>query len=292
MNHLTASWQSPDFLLPPAGALLCRHSPDFYNSITGTFLTGTCSQFKYANRSTSIRRAASQRQAAGCTDSHRTLLTPSLGSVNVPMLVNEGQFSSSYHPASVSVVVTLVTYVSFPAHVTTAFCGADLYRVSFSPSSFLDFCFGPVAASSCRSNNCPTAPFVNYANFRRARVRLRVSRDSGCRVLTVPLRARLSPQLRRLAVGPPLCDQHLGAHHRLEQRHQQRLHPHDRRVRQGQRRPQIPPVRPAAPAIHGQRHLQQQQLQLLPQLVRCAPLALPGCLSPRTECAPSLSQVS
>jgi hypothetical protein len=85
------------------------------------------------------------------------------------MLGNKGQFSSSFYPASVSVVVNLVTYVSFPVHVTTAFCAADLYRVSFSASSFLDFCFVPLAASSCRSNNCPTAPFVNYANFRRAR---------------------------------------------------------------------------------------------------------------------------
>ena len=68
-----------------------------------------------------------------------------------------------YHLASVTNAVQQITYASFPGLVPTAFCGWDLYRVYFSTTSFLDFCFVPLGPGQCPSNNCPTAPFVNCA---------------------------------------------------------------------------------------------------------------------------------
>ena len=85
--------------------------------------------------------------------------------MNVPMLVAQGQTMPHYHQATVSQVVTMVTYVSYPFQAASAFCAADLYRVYFSPASYLDFCFVPLSASQCPTGNCPTAPFVNYAHF-------------------------------------------------------------------------------------------------------------------------------
>ena len=89
-----------------------------------------------------------------------------------------------YHLSTVANVVQQITYVSFPGKVLTAFCQWDLYRVSFSSTSWLDFCFVPLtpgartsvclpgcsllpdsrpaSSAQCPTNNCPTAPFVNY----------------------------------------------------------------------------------------------------------------------------------
>jgi len=125
------------------------HSTDFYNPDTGSFLTGTCSQFPYS-------RVA-----------------------NIPMLANGGQTTPHYHPATLALDITSVAWISMGYEAYTAFCYSDLYRFSLGVNGSLDFCFvpWPACSSSVKTNccptkdssgkpNCPTMPFVNYANLK------------------------------------------------------------------------------------------------------------------------------
>jgi hypothetical protein len=142
-RRLMQGW--PGWLQQPVVTMnpICTwHSPDFWNSATGTYLTGSCSQFAYANKA------------------------------NVPMLSNYGQTESHYYAATFSAAVTGVAYFSFGGGMVTAICQVDMYRMYFSTTSWLDFCFrpwpvcaSPTAVNCCSTGNCPTAPFVNYAKF-------------------------------------------------------------------------------------------------------------------------------
>lgn len=88
------------------------------------------------------------------------------------MLANNGQTMGHYHLATISAEVQSIAYISYAGHVTNAFCNHDLYRVFFNVSSWLDFCFDYYRPCQnggkddcCTSKNCPTQPFINYANF-------------------------------------------------------------------------------------------------------------------------------
>ena len=133
---------TPTQTVSTLSAVCAWHSADFYNTATGSYLTGPCSQFPYAK------------------------------TVNIPMLPAGGQRMGHYHPATWSQGVNSVAWASFAEPVTSTFCQWDLYRVYVNKTSWLDFCFQPFPSCMsrtqdhcCSSNNCPSGPFINYQNL-------------------------------------------------------------------------------------------------------------------------------